>query len=80
MSLHPDRPGPKSGAVLIMAPAGWGLGAGVREDPEFCLIIKGETLLAVSVLRFRHSFLKVQISLVYVQESFFHSFKINIVP
>lgn len=64
-------PGPKSGAVLIMAPWGWGLGAGVGEDPEFCLIITGEAS-CVYVPWFRHSFLKLHFRpvMVYVDESF----------
>lgn len=41
-------PGPKSGAVLIMAPLGLGAGGQVGEDPKFCLVIK-EALLAVYV-------------------------------
>lgn len=48
----PSGPGPKSGAVLIMAPlglgaGGWGLGTRVRDSTEFCLIIKGKALLSV---------------------------------
>lgn len=54
------------------------MGAGVGEDPEFCLIIKGEAS-CVCAPWFRHSFLKLHFRpvLVYVDESFFCFFKIQ---